>query len=317
MPGGARRAARAGPQQPSAPAEHEAQPPRTRGRAVSEVVHAAEHGPEPLTTGQTRRRRSRRLPIRHNQPTMTSRGRASARRDASVLARRVAGRAGVLAYVFFAPRHPRARRRAGGTGRGAVGVVELRGGGAHLPAAALDRPHGAARPAARPRSAARCPRVARRGRRRRSVAGLRGVAGARAAVRARRAWFPLLVVGGRPRVRPSSAWSAGTLSARHRFTAVGAGLVAENGLRCVLRRGADRRRRRGPDGVRRRAWSSAAAAVLLWPSALRAAPRRDRRPRRPPLAFVSRRLGRPAAGPGRRSPAARCCWRRSAERRAR
>ena len=107
----------------------------------------------------------------------------------------------------------------------------------------------------------------------------------------------------------------GTLSARRRFTAVGTGLVAENGLRCVLAAGLALAGVDAPE-VYGLVLVAGYLAALLWPSAL--LPARGRRRRRPRRAGLrDRRPPRASCSPRPRSPAGRCCSPRSAERRPR
>ncbi len=121
-------------------------------------------------------------------------------------------------------------------------------------------------------------------------------------------WFPLLVVA----VGICSGalgLARGTLSGRHRFGAVGVGLVLENGLRCVVAAVLMGTGNEHP----------AATASPSWPGTPRSGCGRRRSSRaRPAAASTATRSGssrapRPDSCSRRsRSPVDRCCWPRSA-----
>ena len=99
----------------------------------------------------------------------------------------------------------------------------------------------------------------------------------------------------------------GVLTGRRRFAAVGAGLVAENGVRCL---GALALWLAGVDnpvayGLCLLAGYAAAAA---WPSTFRLGAHRDRRRRRVAAGLPRRDRRAPRSSARRSSPAARSCW---------
>jgi O-antigen/teichoic acid export membrane protein len=201
--------------------------------------------------------------VRHNQPTMEEPVAARGGRDATFLAAGSLG-SGVLAYVFFAA----VTRALGAEVSAPVAVLwawwSFAGAALTFPLqhwiarqAAIDTGEAGVRHA--------LPRVLA------AVTGISVLAGllgwlARERLFGLDGWaFPLLVVA----VGLGSAGIGvvrGTLSARRRFTAVGAGLVAENALRCVLAAGLALA---GVDAPAAYGLALVAGyAAVLWPSAL-------------------------------------------------
>ena len=217
---------------------------------------------------------------------------AGARRGTGLLA---AGSviSGLLAYVFFALVTRALGRGAGRAGGGALGVVELRGGGLHVPGPALDLAHRRARPPARPPYDVGCrasPPLVDRG-----------------LGRSRARWPGWRATGCSARTAPGSrCWSSpsgscsgalglarGTLSGRHRFGAVGVGLVLENGLRCVVAGDPDGERATSTPASYGLALLAGYAAIGLRPSAL--VPAHDRHRRATATRWRSSRARRPAS----------------------